>query len=67
MTPREELDFMLKLIRKYNLPLSPILEYAVNEKKDGYKLSRKLVGDKRIVLRYEIGRIFCQPHHGSLL
>lgn len=44
MTPREELDFMLKLIRKYNLPLSPILEYAVNEKKDGYKLSRKLVG-----------------------
>lgn len=34
MTPREELDLILKLIRKYNLPLSPILEYAVNEKKD---------------------------------
>lgn len=36
MTPREELDLILKLIRKYNLPLSPILEYAVNEKKDEY-------------------------------
>lgn len=37
MTPREELDLILKLIRKYNLPLSPILEYAVNEKKDEYE------------------------------
>lgn len=36
MTPREELDLILKLIRKYNLPLSPILEYAVNEKKDEF-------------------------------
>lgn len=36
MTPREELDLILMLIRKYNLPLSPILEYAVNEKKDEY-------------------------------
>lgn len=32
MTPKEELDLLLKLIRKYDLPLSPILEYAVNEK-----------------------------------
>lgn len=36
MKPREELNLILKLIRKYNLPLSPILEYAVNEKKDEY-------------------------------
>lgn len=36
MKPREELDLILKLIRKYNLPLSPILEYAVNEKKGEY-------------------------------
>lgn len=36
MSPREELDLILKLIRKYNLPLSPILEYAVNEKKEEY-------------------------------
>lgn len=28
----KELDLILTLIRKYNLPLSPILEYAVNEK-----------------------------------
>lgn len=36
MKPREELDLILTLIRKYNLPLSPILEYAVNEKKEEY-------------------------------
>lgn len=36
MKPREELDLILSLIRKYNLPLSPILEYAVNEKKEEY-------------------------------
>lgn len=36
MKPREELDLILTLIRKYNLPLSPILEYAVNGKKEEY-------------------------------
>lgn len=33
MKPIEELDLLLTLIRKYDLPLSPILEYAVTEKK----------------------------------
>lgn len=43
MKPREELDLILKLIRKYNLPLSPILEYAVNAKKTNtLKLLRNL-------------------------
>ena len=32
MKEREELELILKLIRKYNLPLSPILEYVINEK-----------------------------------
>lgn len=36
MTPSEELDLILSLIRKYGLPLSPILEYAINEKKEEY-------------------------------
>lgn len=36
MTNIEELDLILKWIRKYNLPLSPILEYAINEKKQEY-------------------------------
>ena len=36
MKEREELELILKLIRKYNLPLSPILEYAVNEKMEEY-------------------------------
>lgn len=34
MTSIEELELLLKLIHKYDLPLSPILEYAVNEKKE---------------------------------
>lgn len=32
MTSRQELKLILELIRKYSLPLSPILEYAINEK-----------------------------------
>lgn len=32
MKEREELELILKLIGKYNLPLSPILEYAVKER-----------------------------------
>lgn len=35
MTTAEELNLFLTLIRKHNLPLSPILEYAINEKLDG--------------------------------
>lgn len=34
MTPIEELDLLLTIISKYDLPLSPILEYAVTEKKE---------------------------------
>lgn len=37
MTPIEELELILNLIRKYELPLSPILEYAVNEKKEQFQ------------------------------
>lgn len=36
MSAREELDLILKLIKKYGLPISPILEYAINEKKEEY-------------------------------
>lgn len=36
MKPHEELDLILKLIKKYELPLSPILEYAINEKKEEF-------------------------------
>ena len=31
MTRKEELYQILELIRKYNLPLSPILEFAIKE------------------------------------
>jgi len=37
MTPIEELNLLQKLIRKYNLPCSPIMEYAINEQKEKYK------------------------------
>ena len=36
MKEREELKLILELIGKYNLPLSPILEYAVKEKMEEY-------------------------------
>lgn len=36
MKEREELEMILTLIRKYNLPLSPILEYAIKEKMEEY-------------------------------
>ena len=36
MTPLEELNIILQLISKYSLPLSPILEYAINEKKESF-------------------------------
>ena len=36
MNEREELELILSLMRKYNLPLSPILEYAIKEKIEEY-------------------------------
>lgn len=60
MTPREELDLILKLIRKYNLPLSPILEYAVNEKKDEFpeeeKSATKVPDEKEDVKIESVGK-----------
>lgn len=32
MTTKEDLELILALIKKYNLPLSPILEYAIQER-----------------------------------
>lgn len=36
MKEREELELILNLMRKYNLPLSPILEYAIKEKMEEF-------------------------------
>lgn len=36
MKEREELELILNLMRKYNLPLSPILEYAIQEKMEEF-------------------------------
>ena len=41
MKEREELELILKLIGKYNLPLSPILEYAVKEKMEEYPVEEQ--------------------------
>lgn len=40
MKEREELELVLKLIGKFNLPLSPILEHAIREKIDMYSETR---------------------------
>lgn len=52
MSPREELDFILKLIRKYNLPLSPILEYAINEKcevLESYSIAQENFSENEVI------------------
>lgn len=36
MSPIDELELILSLIKKHQLPLSPILEYAISEKKEEY-------------------------------
>lgn len=36
MKERKELELILSLIKKHNLPLSPILEYAIKERQDQY-------------------------------
>ena len=33
MTTKEELELVLQIMKKYDLPMSPILEYAIKEKK----------------------------------
>ena len=38
MTEKEELELILKLIKKYNLPLSPILEYQIREMEKQYEI-----------------------------
>ena len=42
MKEREELALILNLIRKYNLPLSPILEYAIKEKMEEFPVEEQL-------------------------
>ena len=39
MTTKEELELVLQIMKKYDLPMSPILEYAIKEKIDGDKSS----------------------------
>ena len=36
MTKIEELHHIIELIKKHDLPLSPILEYAIKERQDQY-------------------------------
>ena len=35
MTTKEELELVLQIMKKHDLPMSPILEYAIKEKIDG--------------------------------
>ena len=37
MTTKEELELVLQIMKKHDLPMSPILEYAIKEKIDGDK------------------------------
>lgn len=51
MKEREELDHILNLIKKYNLPLSPILEYAIKEKMEEFPIDQQIAiieNDKKV-------------------
>lgn len=42
MTTKEELELVLQIMKKHDLPMSPILEYAIQEKLDGNTSSTTL-------------------------
>ena len=42
MTTKEELELVLQIVKKHDLPMSPILEYAIKEKIHGDKSSSTL-------------------------
>lgn len=46
MTNRQELQLILTLIKKYHLPISPILEYAINEKMEEYPEEKESVKEE---------------------
>lgn len=48
MTEREELELIIKLIGKYDLPLSPILEYAIREKMEVFPALDVSIEDEKI-------------------
>lgn len=41
MTKIEELNYIVDLLQKHNLPLSPILEYAIKERMEQYQFEEK--------------------------
>ena len=45
MTTKEELELLLQIIQKHDLPMSPILEYAVKEKLQGKTNSEAILVD----------------------
>ena len=49
MTTREELEMVLQIMKKHDLPMSPILEYAIQEKLDGNTSSNTLVDSTPVI------------------
>ena len=53
MTPNEELNLLLEIIKKYDLPLSPILEFAIQNKMeelDKFKNQKIEIEDMEVLL-----------------
>ena len=42
MTTKEELELVLQIMKKHDLPMSPILEYAIKERMDGITSSTQI-------------------------
>lgn len=53
MNSLEELDLITTLLKKYNLPFSPILDYAISEKKEEFKKSEN--SEDKVILSSDAG------------
>ncbi len=56
MTKIEELHHIIELIKKHNLPLSPILEYAIKERQD--LIETGVIEENKISLEKRISSVF---------
>lgn len=46
MTDKEELELILRLIKKHGLPLSPIMEYSIQERLSFFQEESDFVSDR---------------------
>ena len=63
MTTKEELELVLQIMKKHDLPMSPILEYAIKEKME---MNYEPINIKETVSAFEEGSTFDNNEHYPL-